>query len=638
MEIIIEFPDKSKHVFNKGVTGIEIVKSIGRRLAEDALAIEVDGQLKDLNSKIEKNASIRIITFKDDEGKEVFRHSASHIMADAVKRVFPEAKLTIGPAVEEGFYYDIDLSRPFVPEDMIKIEKEMEQIVKSNLEFKRLDVPKSEAKKRFKENEYKQELITDLGDQQCIIYEHGKFSDLCRGPHIPHTGKVKAFKLTKIAGAYWRGDAKNRQLQRIYGIAYPSNKELQDYLKLIEEAEKRDHRKLGKELELFSIHDEGPGFPFFLPKGMIIKNELIKYWREIHRKEGYHEIQTPIILNRALWEKSGHWSYYRENMYFTKIDGEDYAIKPMNCPSGMLVYNEKVHSYKEFPLRVGELGIVHRHEMSGVLSGLFRVRVFTQDDAHHFMTEEQMKEEVKFLMGLYDKVYKKFGFDYHIELSTRPEKSIGTDEQWEFLTSTLKQVLDERKKEYKINEGDGAFYGPKIDFHLKDCLGRTWQCGTIQLDMTLPERFNLRYMGEDGTQNHRPVVLHRVVYGSIERFMGILIEHYAGKFPLWLSPVQARILTVGENFVPYAKRLYSKFFNEGIRVELDDRAETVGRKVRESQLQKVPIMLTIGEKEENTKTVAVRTLDGKIKFGIKADELLKKMTKSISSRDSDFNF
>ncbi|MBN2422127.1 threonine--tRNA ligase [Candidatus Woesearchaeota archaeon] len=635
-KVKIEFPDGSKKEFEKGISGADIAESIGERLAQAALGIVVNGKLKDLSSKIEENAKIRIITFKDKEGKEIFRHSTSHIMADAIKRIFPDAKLTIGPAVEEGFYYDIDKANPFTPEDMKKIEEEMHKIVKEDSKFIRLDVDKNQALQKFRHNPYKTELINDLGDEQCSIYEHGKFYDLCRGPHIPSTGKIKAFKLTKIAGAYWRGDAKNKQLQRIYGVAFPDKKELKDYLNLLEEAEKRDHRKLGKELELFSVHDEGPGFPFFLPKGIIVKNELIKYWREIHRKEEYVEIQTPILLNKALWERSGHWTNYRDNMYTTKIDNEDYAIKPMNCPGGMLVYKEKIHSYKELPLRVGELGIVHRHEMSGVLAGLFRVRVFTQDDAHHFMTEDQMKSEVRFLMDLYERVYTKFGFEYHVELSTRPEKSTGTDEQWDFLTKTLKEVLDESKKEYKINEGDGAFYGPKIDFHLKDCLGRTWQCGTIQLDMSMPERFELTYMGKDGTQNHRPVMLHRVVYGSLERFMGIIIEHFAGKFPLWLSPVQVRILTVADRFEDYAKKIKDKFFDKDIRIEIDSRSESISKKVREAQLQKIPIILTVGEKEEQNNTIAVRTLDGKIKFGMKPAHLLEKLSENIKKREMKF--
>lgn len=632
MEITIEFPDGSKKKFKEGITGMEIASSIGERLAMASLAIEVDGKVIDLSRPIKKDASIRLFTFKDKEGQEVFHHSAAHVMADAIKKIFPDAKLTIGPAVDDGFYYDIDLDRPFTPKDMEKIEAEMKKIVDDNHSFRRLDATKEEVKKRFKDNKYKLEMIDDLGDEQFSIYEHGDFADLCRGPHIPSTGKIKAFKLTKIAGAYWRGDAKNKQLQRVYGVAFPDKKELKAYLHMLEEAEKRDHRKLGKQLELFSLHEEGPGFPFFLPKGMVLKNELLKFWRDIHRKRDYVEIQTPIMLNRALWEKSGHWFNYKENMYTTKIDDEDYAIKPMNCPGGMLVYNEKVHSYKEFPLRVGELGIVHRHELSGTLGGLFRVRVFTQDDAHHFMTEEQMKGEIFMLMDLYKEVYGMFGFEYHVELSTRPEKSIGTDEDWELTTSTLREALDEKGMDYMINEGDGAFYGPKIDFHLKDCLGRTWQCGTIQLDMSLPERFDLKYMGEDGSMDHRPIMLHRVVFGSIERFMGILIEHYAGKFPIWLSPVQTVVMTISDKHNDYAREVHNKLFDAGVRSELDIRTESVNKKVRDAQMKKIPLMLTVGDKEMEAGTVAVRTLDGKVKFGVKVEDLRDKIVDASNKR------
>ncbi len=640
-KIKIEFPDGSIKEFDKGVTGYEIAASIGERLAKDALAIKVNGILKDLYSKIEEDAKIRVITFKDKEGKEIFRHSAAHVLADAVLRVFPNAKLTIGPSIDNGFYYDFDVENPFTEKDLEKIEAEMKKIVDQDIKFERIEPEtKEEAKeilaKHHKGNEYKLELIDDLGDEKATFYRHGSFVDLCRGPHVPSTGKIKAFKLTKIAGAYWRGDAKNKQLQRIYGVAFPGKKELNEYLKLLKEAESRDHRKLGHELELFSIHDEGPGFPFMLPKGVILKDELIKYWKELHRKYNYKLVQTPIILNRKLWETSKHWFNYKENMYTLKIDNEDFAVKPMNCPGGMLVYKEKVHSYKELPLRLGELGIVHRHELSGALSGLFRVRVFTQDDAHHFMTEGQMKDEVNFLIDLYQEVYGKFGFKYHVELSTRPEKSIGTDEQWEFLTNTLKEVMEKRKMDYKINEGDGAFYGPKIDFHLYDCLGRTWQCGTIQLDMAQPENFDLRYMGEDGTMDHRPIMLHRVVYGSIERFMGILIEHFAGKFPLWLAPEQVRIITVSQKFEKYANEIKEKYFDSNIRVELDNRAESIPKKVRDAQAMKIPLILTIGEKETSSRTVAVRTMDNEVRFGIDSDMLLEKIKNSISKREMEF--
>jgi threonyl-tRNA synthetase len=636
-KIKISLPDGSVKEYDSGISGYDIAKSIGERLAMAALAIEVDGKLKDIHSNLKHDAKIRIVTYKDPEGKELFKHSASHVMADAVLKIFPHAKMTIGPAIENGFYYDFDIDKPFTEDDLQKIEKEMDRIVAEDHKFIRLEPESKEQAKEIlhkhqKGNEYKLELVDELGDDQASFYQHGKFVDLCRGPHLPSTGHIKAFKLVKIAGAYWRGDAKNRQLQRIYGVAFPEKKELNEYLKMLEEAEKRDHRKIGKELELFSIHEEGPGFPFFLPKGVALKNELIKFWREIHAKEGYLEIQTPILLNRKLWETSKHWFNYKENMYTLKIDAEDFAVKPMNCPGGMLVYKEKIHSYKELPLRVGELGIVHRHEMSGVLAGLFRVRVFTQDDAHIYMTEAQMKGEVKKLMQLYKKVYGLFGFEYHVELSTRPAKSIGTDAQWDLLTETLKESLEEEGMEYKVNEGDGAFYGPKIDFHLKDCIGRTWQCGTIQLDMAQPENFDLKYMGEDGSNDHRPVMLHRVVYGSLERFMGILIEHFEGRFPLWLSPVQVRIMTVADRFNPHAEKLKEMLIDEGIRVEMDLRSESIPKKVRDAQLDKIPLMITIGEKEVENDTVAVRTLDGQVKHGMKTTELIDYLKTSIRDR------
>ncbi|MBU0757936.1 MAG: threonine--tRNA ligase [Nanoarchaeota archaeon] len=635
--ITIEFPDGSKKDFDKGVTGLDIAKSIGERLAMAALGIEVDGKIKDITSRIENNAKIRILTFKDKEGKDIFWHSASHLMTQAILRIFKDQDigLGVGMPIEQGFYQDYDM-KEIHEEDLEKIEKEMQKIVDEKLEISHKDIPKKQALDFYKKDPYKIELTNAVPGDNVSMYTQGEFDNLCKGPHVPNTSYIKAFKLTKIAGAYWRGKSDNKMLTRIYGVAFPDKKELKSYLTLLEEAEKRDHRKLGKELELFSIHDEGPGFPFFLPKGMVIKNELVNFWRREHEKAGYVEIQTPIILNRALWERSGHWMNYRENMYTTQIDKEDFAIKPMNCPGGMLVYNEKVHSYKELPMRVGELGIVHRHEMSGVLAGLFRVRVFTQDDAHIFMTEEQIKPEIMDLMDLFKRFYNLFGFDYSVELSTRPEKSIGTDEQWEFTTAQLKAALDAKGVEYKINEGDGAFYGPKIDFHLKDCIGRTWQCGTIQLDMSLPERFDLTYMGKDGTQKHRPFMIHRVVYGSLERFMGILIEHYAGKFPLWLSPVQARLMTVADRFEDYAKKIKDMFFDKGLRIEIDNRSESINKKVREAQMEKVPIMITIGEKEVEADSLAVRTIDGKVKFGVKPEDLMAKMLEAIEKKENVF--
>jgi threonyl-tRNA synthetase len=631
--IKLTFPDGSVKEYMKGITALEIAKGIGPRLERDAVAAKLDDKPIDLTSPITHDATFRILTFQDKEGKEIFRHSASHLMASAVKKVFPHAKLTIGPAVEDGFYYDFDLDRPFTAEDMKKIEEEMKKIVEENAEFKRIDVSTEEAKKKFKElgEDYKLELIQDLGDEQVSIYQHGNFIDLCRGPHIVSTGKIKAFKLMKLAGAYWRGKAENRQLQRIYGVAFPEKKELDSYLKLLEEAEKRDHRKLGKELKLFSVHDEGPGFPFFHPKGMVVWNELLNFWRDEHKKAGYVEIKTPIMLNKTLWETSGHWTNYRENMYTLKIDNMDFAIKPMNCPGGFLWYKEDSHSYREFPLRVGEIGQVHRHEMSGVLSGLFRVRSFHQDDAHIFMTQDQIKDEILGVLNLADKFYKIFGLDYHLELSTRPVNSIGTDEQWAKAEKGLKDALESTGIKYKMNPGDGAFYGPKIDIHIKDCLGRTWQCGTIQLDMNMPERFDLNYIGEDNAK-HRPIMIHRVIYGSLERFFGILIEHYAGKFPLWLSPVQARIITVADRFEGYAKKVQEALEKESFRIEVDATAESIPKKVRDAQVEKVPLIITVGEKEEQNNTVAPRTLDGKVKFGMKVEELIELMKKTCNEK------
>jgi threonyl-tRNA synthetase len=551
-------------------------------------------------------------------------------MAHAITELYPDAKLTIGPVVDEGYYYDID-HEPFKPEDLVKIEKRMKELAKKDIKISREDMTKKEAHKLFKDNVYKLELIEDLEDDNISIYRQDDFIDLCRGPHVPSTSYIRAFKLTKIAGAYWRADAKNKQLQRIYGISFPKQGMLEAHLKLLEEVEKRDHRKLSKELEIYSMHEEGPGFPFFLPNGMTLKNILIDFWRKEHKKAGYVEIQTPIILNKALWEKSGHWENYKENMYFTKIDNEDYAIKPMNCPGGMMVYKEKIHSYRELPMRVGELGIVHRHEMSGVLSGLFRVRVFTQDDAHIFMTPDQIKDEIVGVIDLVGKFYSLFGFKYNVELSTRPDKSIGTDEQWELATNGLKEALESKKVDFKINEGDGAFYGPKIDFHLTDCIGRTWQCGTIQLDMSLPDRFDLTYEGEDG-KKHRPIMIHRVIYGSIERFMGILIEQYAGKFPLWLAPLQIQLLTVADRFNKYAEDLLAEFESVGLRVELDTRSESVSYKIRDAQVKKIPLVITIGEREVKDKTVSVRTPDGKVST-LKPDEFLKQILKNIEDKE-----
>jgi len=636
-KIKIKFPDGSIGEFEKGISIIEIAESIGKKLAEDAIAAKLSNELVDLNTKINKDSELKIITFKDAEGKEIFRHSSSHLMAQAIKNLYPDVKFAIGPAVDEGFYYDIDLNKKLTPEDLVKIEQEMKKIVDENIKIERDEVSKKEALNLFNDNPYKQELIKEIKDEKISIYKQGNFIDFCRGPHVPSTGKLKAFKLTKLAGAYWRGDAKNKQLQRVYGISFPDKKQLNAYINLLEEAEKRDHRKLGKELNLFSMHDEGPGFPFFHPKGTVIINILKDFWRKEHAKAGYTEVITPMILNRKLWEQSGHWDHYKENMYFTKIDGQDYAIKPMNCPGGILIYKTKIRSYRELPMRMGEMGTVHRHELSGVLAGLFRVRCFTQDDAHIYMTEKQIKDEIIGVINLTDHFYKTFGFGYKVELSTKPDNAMGSDEVWEKATNGLKAALDAKKIKYKINEGDGAFYGPKIDFHLKDCLGRTWQCGTIQLDFAMPEKFNLTYEGKDG-KKHRPIMIHRVIYGSIERFLGILIENYAGKFPLWLAPTQAVILNINDSQIPYGEKIKQQLEKSKIRVETDFRAETMPKKVREAQLKKIPLILTVGDKEKENNTVAVRTLNGKVYFNIKPEDLIKKMQEVIDNKSSEIKF
>ncbi|MCX6711286.1 MAG: threonine--tRNA ligase [Candidatus Woesearchaeota archaeon] len=627
----ITFPDGSAREYADSISAAEIAKSIGIR---DVIAAKINGQLSDLTTTLSGNAKIIFLKFDSDEGKEIFRHSAAHLLAQAVKRIFPEALLAIGPAVEEGFYYDID-HEPFKPENIVKIEAEMKKIVSENLKIEREEIPKKKALELFKGNPYKLEMIRELPEDKISIYKQGEFFDLCRGPHVPSTEILKAVKITKIAGAYWHADAKNKQLQRIYGIAFPEKKMLDEYLKMLEEAEQRDHRKIGKELALFSFHEEGPGFPFFHPKGMIIMNELINFWREEHRKAGYLEIKTPIILSKSLWEQSGHWDHYKETMYFTKIDNREFAVKPMNCPGGMLVYKTEPRSYKEFPLKVAELGLVHRHELSGVLSGLFRVRCFTQDDAHIYVTEKQVEKEVENVIKLIDRFYKKFGFEYHVELSTRPENAMGEVSLWEKAEANLRKALEDLKMPYKMNEGQGAFYGPKIDFHIKDCLGRTWQCGTVQLDFQMPIKFDLWYDGQDG-KKHRPAMLHRVIYGSMERFLGILIEHYAGKFPLWLSPVQIRILTVADRHNDYAQGLKKQMEDANLRVEVDSKAQTIAYKVRDAQLQKIPLILTVGDKEIEGKTVSVRTLDGKVKFNVDPEKLLKAVCKNVAAREREF--
>ena len=607
-DIKVTLKDGSVKEFAAGSTLLEIAKGISQKLGKQALLAVVDGVNKDLSDKLEHDAAVEFVTPDTPEGLHAIRHTCAHVMAQAIQHLFPDVKFAIGPAIANGFYYDLDSEHTFTPEDLQAIEKEMAKIVKQNITLQRAEIPRSEALAMFaaKDEKYKVELINDLPEDAIIsTYTQGDFTDLCAGPHCPSTGRVKAFKLQSIAGAYWRGNEKNKMLQRIYGTAFPSKEELDAYLHMLEEAAKRDHRKLGKELDIFAIMDEGPGFPFFLPNGMTIRNELINYWRQVHRRYGYEEIKTPMILSRKLWETSGHWDHYKENMYFTQIDEQDYAIKPMNCPGGMLVYKLHPHSYKELPIRAGELGLVHRHELSGALHGLFRVRCFTQDDAHIFMMPSQIRSEIKNVITLFDEVYATFGLKYHAELSTRPENSMGDDATWELATNGLREALEDCGLDYVVNEGDGAFYGPKIDFHLTDSIGRTWQCGTIQLDMQLPERFELTYTGEDGLK-HRPVMIHRVVYGSIERFIGILIEHYAGAFPAWLAPCQVRILPITDKHVAYAKALADKMFDLGLRVHLDDRNEKLGYKIREAQVQKVPYTLVVGDKEVEEGTVNVR--------------------------------
>ena len=606
--IKIELKDGAIIEVEKGSSIIDVAKKISEGLARVALAGLVNGEVQDLRHKLTEDCKLEILTFDSLEGKKAYWHTTSHIMAQAIKRLYPEIKLAIGPSIDNGFYYDFDTEKPFSEEDLIKIEDEMKKIIKEDLPLERFELPRKEAIKFMEEKgePYKVELINDLPEDAIIsFYKQGEFTDLCAGPHVAKTGNIKAVKLLTSSGAYWRGNEKNKMLQRIYGISYPKASQLEEYLNMLEEAKKRDHKKLGKELELFMITGEGPGFPFFLPKGMVIRNVLEDYWRKIHTLNGYQEVKTPVMLNEELWHRSGHWDHYKDNMYTTKIDEQDFALKPMNCPGGMLVYKSKMHSYKDLPIRMGELGLVHRHEKSGQLNGLFRVRCFTQDDAHIFCLPEQIESEIIDLMHLINQVYSLFGFTYTVELSTRPEDSMGSDEDWTTAENALRKALEHENMEYVVNEGDGAFYGPKIDFHIKDSLGRDWQCGTIQLDFQMPERFDLNYIGQDG-EKHRPVMLHRVVFGSIERFIGVLIEHYAGAFPTWLAQVQVKILTISDKQKEYADELVKQFMKEGIRAELDDREEKIGYKIREAQLQKIPYMLIIGEKEVEANAVGVR--------------------------------
>ena len=628
--ITITLPDGSIKQFDQPPTGLDVARSISEGLARNTVAMELDGQVVDLSTPIEHDAGVRLITTRDPEALAIMRHSAAHVMAQAILRLYKDARLTIGPVVEDGFYYDIDMP-PVSEEDFPRIEAEMKKIIKEKLPIRRKLVPKDEALKFYRDEPYKLEMITELEDGNISFYEQGEFTDLCRGPHVPHTGFVKAVKLMKVSGAYWRADPTRAQLQRIYGTAFFDKKELKKYLHFIEEAKKRNHRKIGTALDLFSFHDEAPGMPFFHARGMAVWNVLLDYWRMEHRAAGYVETKTPIMLNRALWERSGHWENYRENMYTSVIDETEYAIKPMNCPGGMLLYGTRPHSYRDLPVRAAEIGLVHRHELSGVLSGLFRVRAFHQDDAHIFMRPDQIEDEILGVLQLVERIYSTFGLGFHLELSTRPKKSIGTDEQWREATDGLTRALEAYGREYKINAGDGAFYGPKIDVHIKDALGRTWQCGTIQLDMSLPERFDLTYVGADN-EKHRPIMIHRVIYGSIERFFGILIEHFAGRFPLWLAPVQVIVLPINDELAEGARRVAEGLEAAGLRCEVDDRTESLNRKIREAQLQYIPLILTHGKKEADAGTLSVRTLDGRVKYGVSMDDFLDQVLAAVSER------
>ncbi len=630
----VTLKDGNKIEVEKGATILDVAKKVSEGLARNATCGEIDGEIKDLRYEIQKDCNLIIHTFskEDIEGKKAYWHTTSHIMAQAVKRLFPNAKFAIGPSINDGFYYDFDVEKAFTDEDKEKIEEEMKKIIKEDIKIERFSLPKKEALELMKDQPYKQELINELPEgEEISFYKQRDFTDLCAGPHLLSTGKVKAVKILSSSGAYWKGSEKNKMLQRIYAISFPKASELQEHLELLEEAKKRDHKKIGKELGLFMIAPEGPGFPFFLPKGMVLRNVLEDYWRKIHRIHGYEEIKTPMILNEELWHRSGHWDHYKENMYTTKIDDIDYGIKPMNCPGGMIVYKSKMHSYRDLPIRSGELGLVHRHEKSGELNGLFRVRCFTQDDAHIFCLPEQMESEIAGVIKLVDEVYSLFGFPYKVELSTRPEDSMGSDEQWNMAESTLKKVLTDLQIPYELNEGDGAFYGPKIDFHIKDCLGRSWQCGTVQLDFQMPERFDLTYIGEDG-EKHRPVMLHRVIFGSIERFIGILTEHFAGAFPTWLTPVQVKILPISEKHLEYANKIYQKMFDLNIRVELDADNEKIGYRIRKAQLEKVPYMLVVGDKEQENETVSIRSRENGDIVTKSVDDLISDILEKIKTK------
>ena len=633
MKITLKDGSVKEYAESKSVYDIALDLSEG--LARVACAGEIDGEVVDIRTVVDKDCQLNILTLKDEKALPVLRHTASHVMAQAVKRLYPGVKLAIGPSIADGFYYDMEFETPLTSDDFEKIEAEMKKIIKENLEIVRFTKPRDEAIAFMKEKgePYKVELIEDLPEgEEISFYQQGEFVDLCAGPHLKSTKEVgKAFKIMSLAGAYWRGDEHNKMLTRLYATAFPKKEELEAYITMMEEAKKRDHRKLGRELGLFMMHEAGPGFPFFLPKGMVLKNTLLDYWRELHKKNGYVEISTPLILSRHLWENSGHWDHYKDNMYTTQIDGEDFAVKPMNCPGGMLVYKSEPRSYKDLPLRAGELGIVHRHEKSGALHGLFRVRCFTQDDAHIFIIPEQIRDEIKGVARLIDEIYSLFGFKYHVELSTRPEDSMGSDEDWEMATEGLRGALDDLGLDYVINEGDGAFYGPKIDFHLEDSIGRTWQCGTIQLDMQMPQRFDLEYTGADG-EKHRPIMIHRVAFGSIERFIGILIEHFAGAFPTWLAPVQVKVLPISDKYMDYGKEVLAKLDAAGIRAEIDTRAEKIGYKIREAQMNKIPYMLVVGAKEEEAGAVSVRSRFAGDEGQKGLDEFISQIKEEIAAR------
>lgn len=634
MSIKVTLPDGSVKEHKQGILLLDIAKDISEGLARSVVGAKVNGELKGLQEKLNEDAEVNFVKFDDKDGKEIFWHTSSHIMAAAIERLFPGTKFAIGPAVDNGFYYDMDLDHKFTQEDLEKIEKEMKKIVKEGNKLEKLELTREKALEMFEEkgDVYKVEIINELPDDAVItLYKLGDFIDLCRGPHLIDVKKVKAIKLLSVAGAYWRGDENNKMLQRIYGVSFDKKKNLDEYLEMLEEAKKRDHRKLGKELDLFSMHEEGPGFPFFHPRGMIVRNELENFWKDEHEKRGYGEIKTPIILSESLWHESGHWDHYQENMYFTKIDEQDYAIKPMNCPGGILVYKSNMHSYKEFPLKYAELGLVHRHELSGTLHGLMRVRSFTQDDAHIFMLQNQIKDEIKKVIDLCDYIYSVFGFKYTVELSTRPDNFMGEIADWDYAIQSLKEALEEKNIDYEINEGDGAFYGPKIDYHLEDAIGRTWQCGTIQLDFQMPERFDLTYIDSDG-EKKRPVMVHRAILGSMERFMGILIEHFAGKFPAWLSPVQVEILPISDKFNEYAYELAQTMRDKGIRVDVDDRSEKIGFKIREAQINKIPYSLIIGEKEIEEGKVSVRKRDEGDKGSLLTEEFIDMLLNEIKEK------